>query len=106
MNSHYATTTHIPADAEQKARCQDDYVLQVFTRFYLEQWTASRVYHKLIELGLITHKTPESSIKRSISTLKKKGVLLKTEHELLGEYDRHERVYELSNIRVEQGGLF
>lgn len=63
------------AEAKGKAKSQDDIVIDLFKGG--AKFTPWTVYHQLIALGRIGRSTPITSIRRSITSLCKKGQLVK-----------------------------
>lgn len=110
----YHNTTNLTgtllADANRKALRQVDMVIGYYNRH--KEGTAWDVYVHLLAAGSISNSTPLSSIRRSISDLKKSGHLEKTEELKPGGYGAAEHIYRLTTTwaplppDLTQGELF
>jgi hypothetical protein len=68
---------------------QDDIVLRTIEQF--KTFTCSEIYKKYPIMN-----TPITSIRRSVNTLKKKGVIVETGNKRKGLYGRNELEYKLA----------
>lgn len=75
--------------AKEGAAHQNILVLEVF-RSTGAAMGPSVVYRQLIESGKINMNTPITSIRRSISNLTQKGLLVKTKSKIIGGYGKVE----------------
>lgn len=84
----YHDTTNAPADKrkeyEQKALTQEDKILAYFRRNWHRRLSPSQVQRYVMQAQPIT------SVRRAITNLTNKGLLVKTEHKVDGPYGRPE----------------
>lgn len=81
-----------------KAKTQNEKVIRIYKELHIvsegkEAVSASMIHELLISLELIHKETPLTSIRRSISTLTKEGILVKTDLKADGLYGRTEYKY-------------
>lgn len=96
MSKAYYNTTPVSDDAakqfEEIAEGQNKFVLECF-KSTGQVLSPSQVYRKLLENGDIDISTPLTSIRRSITNLTNKGLLVKTQTRLIGNYGRPENCW-------------
>lgn len=80
---------------EDKAKDQELTCLRYFTRF--GTLSPSQLYHCLINDQSIPKATPLTSIRRAVTNLTKKGLLVKTDHKVLGMFKRLEYTWKKAN---------
>lgn len=80
---------------KEKVEHQDNLVVQSFNRLQMPMGP-SMVYKYLLNKGKITHRTPITSIRRSITSLTKDGVLVKTEKTVMGNWGTREHLWALN----------
>lgn len=88
---YYNTTHETGNDLKEfisKASTQDQRVLDIFKR-HKEEYSASQLWH------MLTRDCPLTSIRRSLSNLKNKGAIVKTNNKIIGIYGRNEYKYKL-----------
>lgn len=93
--TYYNTTNQSGAAltlSVKNAKNQNEAVLMYFQcRSVVQPYISpSEVYYGLLNLGIIGTKVPMTSIRRSITTLTKKGKLVKTQTKVEGAYGREE----------------
>jgi len=91
MNSYHNTTNQdddFVLVEEFKARTQEDIILNIFNVF--PRMTASEIHQMFDDINI-----PLTSIRRGMSNLKKRGVLIKTEDTKVGIYGKPEYIYKL-----------
>ena len=86
--------------SEKKTQTQDELVMWIFRAFNNNGMTPSRVWSSLIELRKIDRNTPLTSIRRSISTLTKIGLLSASEWQEKGHYGKPEGVWQLPKVEA------
>ena len=74
----------------KKADSQDNLITDLFLCDPPRKFTPSEVWQKLIRIGNIDKDTPLTSIRRSINTLTKEGILRKLDEKRIGFYGRPE----------------
>lgn len=77
---YYNTTNEVNPQLDvfcKKAVTQDDVIESLFSENPLQTYLPDEVHKILIERGSIGKKTPLTSIRRAMTTLTKKGVLVK-----------------------------
>lgn len=91
LQSSFHVTTGITQSeidfSEEKAKTQDEVVLKLFKTFDKLTLTPERVHKHLIDtIGGKWDKTPITSIRRSFSNLKNKGLIEKTDTLIKGDF--------------------
>ena len=85
--------------SEKKTQSQDDLVMWLFRAFNNNGFTPSIVWKGLKELGKIHPNTPITSIRRSLTTLTKKGLLSKIDSKKQkGQFGVPEHYWELAQV--------
>jgi hypothetical protein len=95
LNVFHNTTDEpeeIRKDYELKAGSQDALVYEFF-RSIRAAHAPTMVWDSLISQGLISEKTPLTSIRRAISNLARAGLLVKTSVKMQGNYGRLENTW-------------
>lgn len=82
-------------EAELKTVHQDDLVIEAFRKLNMPMGP-SMVYKYLINRGKITHKVPITSIRRSITSLTKDGLLVKTDKTVMGNWGMREHLWKIN----------
>ena len=94
---NFYNTTSLPAPelqaAEEAAKSQNALILQLFRDNPDKTFTPCEVHH---DLGVGKWNTPLTSIRRSMSTLDRLGLLVKTNEMRLGWYGRENRALKLN----------
>jgi len=94
--------------SEKKTQSQDELVMWLFRAFNNNGFTPSKVWSNLIDLRKIDRNTPLTSIRRSISTLTKEGLLQATDKQVKGYFGKPEHVWQIRKVEIEnaQADLF
>jgi hypothetical protein len=103
---YYNTTNESGAqlkESHEKAHTQDEHVAALYETWGAAGLTPSMAWKKLIGTGKIDKHTPLTSIRRSITSLTKKGVLYLTTRKENGHYGKREGVWEFSK-KLKGGG--
>ncbi len=82
-------------ELQSNASALEGKVLDIYRQFPTERISASEVYRYLEKRT--TEDILLTSVRRAVSTLKKKGLLTKTHHKVKGMYGRPEYCYQLVN---------
>jgi len=83
----------------RKAGSQDRYILAVFQNMtYRIHWTPFDVFKRLCKIDPKWNQVPITSIRRAISTLTKRGLLIKTDHKVKGQYGRLNYTWMLNKV--------
>jgi hypothetical protein len=102
MLTSYHTTTPDPQRVidryEAKAQHQDEIVLAWFKRNPLALATPEEVWHAVLP------QAPLTSVRRALTNLTNRGLLLKTDHTRTSQYGRNAHTWCLH--RPKQAGLF
>lgn len=96
---YFNTTNEVNPQLEvfhKKAESQDNVIETLFSENPLKAYTPSEVWQLLIKRGIIGVNTPLTSIRRSMNTLTKKDLLIKTDTKKTGIYNRKEHVWVLT----------
>ena len=99
----YFNTTNLKGEelktSESKALTQDEEVLRLFKTFDALTLTPERLHKHLIEtVGGKWERTPTTSLRRSFSNLKNRGLIEKTETMVKGNYGKPVNTWKLVNV--------
>jgi hypothetical protein len=92
-NSYYNTVNYTGDELhqrEERAHSQDEMVIEFFTKRPPFEFTASEVSKGLEGCNII-----DKSVRRSLSTLSKKNILIKLDKKKLGPLGSYEHFYKL-----------
>jgi hypothetical protein len=85
--------------SESKAKTQDDFVLDYFQKYDQLGATPERVLRHFKIMEKLSerrwHNTPITSVRRSFSNLKKRGLIVKTGYMIMGDYGKEIHVWKL-----------
>lgn len=81
--------------AEKITQSQDEMVLECYKKLSIPAGP-SMIYKYLINTGKIGKKTPITSLRRSITSLTKDGLLKKTEKRVMGDWGQKEHMWILN----------
>lgn len=96
LNIYYQTTYMSEDQLKESissAKSQEDYLLIIFKAF--KELTASQAHEYYMEYSN-KHRTPLTSIRRAITNLYNRGVLVKCEKHQLSQYNKPEHFYKIT----------
>ena len=92
FNTTHETNSQLDVFCKQ-SNSHDTVIFNLFLEDTRQIYTPSEVLKKLIDCGKIGPSTPLTSIRRSMTSLTKEGILFKLEEKTIGPYNRPEHYW-------------